>query len=90
MHVMRLGHATAWFSMRPPNPVLTPRADEFSWAERRASEPNKAARVSSAARPAGSTKLIQSITTLILSVCALDHKNILDEFRGQRAGFTRR
>jgi uncharacterized protein DUF4846 len=33
MHVMRLGHATAWFSMRPPNPVLTPRADEFSWAD---------------------------------------------------------
>lgn len=32
MHVMRLGQATAWFSMRPPNPVLTPRADEFSWA----------------------------------------------------------
>ena len=33
IHVMRLGHATAWFSMRPPNPVLTPRADEFSWAD---------------------------------------------------------
>jgi hypothetical protein len=33
MHVMRLGHATAWFSMRPPNPVLIPRADEFSWAD---------------------------------------------------------
>jgi len=33
MHVMRLGHATAWFSMRPPNPVLTPRGDEFSWSD---------------------------------------------------------
>ena len=33
IHVMRLGRATAWFSLRPPNPVLTPRADEFSWAE---------------------------------------------------------
>jgi hypothetical protein len=33
MHVMRLGQATAWFSMRPPNPVLTPRGDEFSWAD---------------------------------------------------------
>ena len=31
IHVMRLGHETAWFSLRPPNPVLTPRADEFSW-----------------------------------------------------------
>ena len=33
IHVMRLGPATAWFSMRPPNPVLTPRADEFSWTD---------------------------------------------------------
>ena len=33
IHVMSLGPATAWFSMRPPNPVLTPRADEFSWRE---------------------------------------------------------
>ena len=33
IHVMQLGPATAWFSMRPPNPILTPRADEFSWAE---------------------------------------------------------
>ena len=33
MHVMRLGQATAWFSLRPPNPVLTPRGDEFSWAD---------------------------------------------------------
>jgi len=41
MHVMRLGHATAWFSMRPPNPVLTPRADEFSWADLERLEPKK-------------------------------------------------
>ena len=33
IHVLRLGHETAWFSLRPPNPVLTPRADEFAWAE---------------------------------------------------------
>ena len=33
IHVMRLGHETAWFSLRPPNPVLTPRADEFAWAD---------------------------------------------------------
>lgn len=32
-HVIRLGRATAWFSMRPPNPVLTPHSDEFSWDE---------------------------------------------------------
>jgi len=41
MHVMRLGHATAWFSMRPPNPVLTPRGDEFSWADLERLEPKK-------------------------------------------------
>jgi len=41
MHVMQLGHATAWFSMRPPNPVLTPRADEFSWADLSRIEPQK-------------------------------------------------
>jgi len=39
MHVMRLGHATAWFSLRPPNPVLTPRGDEFSWADLERLEP---------------------------------------------------
>jgi Domain of unknown function (4846) len=33
IHVMGLGQATAWFSMRPPNPVLTPRADEFLWTD---------------------------------------------------------
>ena len=33
IHVMQLGKATAWFSLRPPNPVLTPRADEFTWAD---------------------------------------------------------
>ena len=41
IHVMGLGHATAWFSMRPPNPVLTPRADEFSWADLSRLEPKK-------------------------------------------------
>jgi len=41
LHVMRLGHATAWFSMRPPNPVLTPRGDEFSWADLERLEPKK-------------------------------------------------
>ncbi|MEI9941768.1 MAG: DUF4846 domain-containing protein [Pseudomonadota bacterium] len=41
MHVMRLGHATAWFSMRPPNPVLTPRADEFTWGDLSRLEPKK-------------------------------------------------
>jgi len=41
MHVMRLGHATAWFSMRPPNHVLTPRGDDFSWADLERLEPKK-------------------------------------------------
>ncbi len=41
MHVMRLGQATAWFSMRPPNAVLTPRGDEFSWADLSRLEPKK-------------------------------------------------
>jgi len=41
MHVMRLGQATAWFSMRPPNPVLTPRGGEFSWADLERLEPKK-------------------------------------------------
>jgi len=31
IHVLSLGHETAWFSLRPPNAVLTPRGDEFSW-----------------------------------------------------------
>ena len=39
MHVMRLGQATAWFSMRPPNHVLTPRGGEFSWADLERLEP---------------------------------------------------
>jgi len=41
MHVMRLGQATAWFSLRPPNPLLTPRADEFAWADLSRLEPKK-------------------------------------------------
>jgi Domain of unknown function (4846) len=40
-HVIRLGHETAWFSMRPPNAVLTPRSDEFSWDELSRLEPKK-------------------------------------------------
>jgi hypothetical protein len=40
-HVIRLGRATAWFSMRPPIPVLTPRSDEFSWDELMRLEPKK-------------------------------------------------
>jgi hypothetical protein len=39
IHVLQLGRATAWFSMRPPNPVLTPRGDEFSWADLQRLEP---------------------------------------------------
>ncbi|MEP7053218.1 MAG: DUF4846 domain-containing protein [Pseudomonadota bacterium] len=38
-HVIRLGRATAWFSMRPPNPVLTPHSDAFSWDELSRLEP---------------------------------------------------
>jgi len=38
-HVLRLGHATAWFSIRPPNPLLTPRGGEFSWADLERLEP---------------------------------------------------
>lgn len=33
IHVMRLGRETAWFSLRPPKPLLTPRSDEFSWGD---------------------------------------------------------
>jgi hypothetical protein len=40
-HVIGLGRATAWFSMRPPIPVLTPRSDEFSWADLVRLEPKK-------------------------------------------------
>ena len=40
-HVIRLGRETAWFSMRPPNPVLTPRSDEFTWDELVQLEPKK-------------------------------------------------
>src|SRR5450432_663361 len=40
-HVIRLGRETAWFSMRPPSPVLTPRSDEFSWGDLVRLEPKK-------------------------------------------------
>ncbi|MEO7032793.1 MAG: DUF4846 domain-containing protein [Polyangiaceae bacterium] len=43
-HVIRLGRETAWFSMRPPNPVLTPRSDEFSWDELSRLEPKPEAK----------------------------------------------
>lgn len=41
IHVMRLGRETAWFSLRPPNAVLTPRSDEFAWADLMRLEPKK-------------------------------------------------
>ncbi len=41
IHVMRLGRETAWFSLRPPNPVLTPRSDQFAWADLMRLEPRK-------------------------------------------------
>jgi len=41
MHVMRLGREMAWFSLRPPNTVLTPHGDDFSWAELQRLEPKK-------------------------------------------------
>jgi hypothetical protein len=41
-HVIRLGHETAWFSMRPPNPVNTPRSAAFSWDELSRLEPKAA------------------------------------------------
>ncbi len=33
IHVMRLGPRNGLVQHAPPNPVLTPRADEFSWAD---------------------------------------------------------
>jgi hypothetical protein len=41
-HVIRLGKETAWFSMRPPNPVNTPRSAAFSWDELSRLEPKAA------------------------------------------------
>jgi hypothetical protein len=41
IRVIRLGRETAWFSMRPPSAVLTPRSGEFSWAELVRLEPKK-------------------------------------------------
>lgn len=31
IHVLRPGRATAWFSLRPGEPVITPHTKEFSW-----------------------------------------------------------
>jgi len=42
LHVIRLGKETAWFSMRPPNPVNTPRSAAFSWDELSRLEPKAA------------------------------------------------
>jgi hypothetical protein len=39
IHVLSLGKATAWFGMRPPRPVLTPRTEEFGWDQLRRLEP---------------------------------------------------
>ncbi len=41
-HVIRPGRETAWFSLRPPNALLTPRSDQFSWAELERLEPKNA------------------------------------------------
>lgn len=34
-HVLRPGRGTAWFSLRPPEPLLTPYTKEFAWEELR-------------------------------------------------------
>jgi hypothetical protein len=35
IHVLRPGKATAWFSVRPPVPVMTPRSRALAWSELR-------------------------------------------------------
>jgi hypothetical protein len=35
IHVLRPGKATAWFSIRPPVPVMTPRSKALAWSELR-------------------------------------------------------
>lgn len=35
VHVLRPGQATAWFSVRPPVPVMTPHSKALSWSELR-------------------------------------------------------
>jgi hypothetical protein len=32
IHVLRPGRKTAWFSLRPPDPIITPYTKEFAWA----------------------------------------------------------
>lgn len=32
IHVLRPGRKTAWFSLRPPKPILTPYTQEFPWS----------------------------------------------------------
>jgi hypothetical protein len=41
VHVIRPGRETAWFSLRPPSPVVTPRSEQFSWDELERLEPKK-------------------------------------------------
>jgi hypothetical protein len=31
MFVLQLGKATAWFSLRSPDPIITPHTKEFTW-----------------------------------------------------------
>jgi len=35
IHVLRPGRGTAWFSLNPPEPLLTPHTKEFAWADLR-------------------------------------------------------
>ncbi len=39
--VIRPGRETAWFSLRPPSTVVTPRSDQFSWDELERLEPKR-------------------------------------------------
>jgi Domain of unknown function (4846) len=41
VHVIRPGRETAWFSLRPPSSVVTPRSEQFSWDELERLEPKK-------------------------------------------------
>jgi len=39
IHVLRPGRGTAWFSLNPPEPLLTPHTKEFAWADLRRLRP---------------------------------------------------
>ena len=43
IHVARLGKATPWFSMRPPDAILTGSTNELSWSDLRRLEPRTSA-----------------------------------------------